>query len=313
MALIEPKNGTRDLPPRPGTAGGDRRDPDDLLAAWQHLLQTHHHLHAPEAARLLGVPEAALVASRIGSGAVRLMPDIAAVLRPVSAWGRVLCAFSNPCGVHMPLGAVSVAARGDGALRLSGPHMRAEIDAGAVADAYLFVDRDESHGNTRSVQFYDAAGAAILKVFIFHKTRFDAAEGHFAGLAANDQSRTHRAALPAARRYDARAVSLAEDPVAAPIEAMDMKSLLADALSADPAETGGGFGIETVGDHARAVWRGRLSGVRLDERMLHLHETGLRSHLRYGPLIHAARTQAGALALDGKDGRLLRIAVEGGR
>lgn len=310
MALLEPKTGPGD---RPESAGGCRRDPDDLLAAWRHLLRTHHHLHAPEAARMLGVPEAALTASRIGSGAVRLIPDVAAVLAPASAWGRVLCAVSNPCGVHMPLGEVAAEANGDGVVCLQGAHMRAEIDAGAAADAYLFVDWDESHGNTRSVQFYDAAGAAILKLFIFHKTKFDAAEGHFAGLKAGNQSRRPSFGLPAASRFDARAASLAEDPVAALLDATDVKPLLAALLGAALPAEGGSFAIEMVGDHARVVWRGLLSGARLDKEMLHLHESDLRSHLRYAPLLRAARTRSDALALDGEDGRLLRIAKEGGR
>ena len=307
MSLPEPKPEAPSRPPRSRVAAGDLRDPDALLAAWTHLLETHKHLHAPDAARMLEVPEAALVACRIGSGAVRLTPDIAAALAPVSAWGRVLCAFSNPCGVHMPLGAVSAEA-GDGTVRLQGTHMWAEIDAGAVADAYLFVDRDDSHGNTRSIQFYNAAGAPILKVFVFHKTRFGAAEAHFAALTADDQSRTVDVARPAAGGFDARAASLAEDPVAAPLEEAHMASLIASLL-----ETGGGFQIELVGDHARVAWRGTLSGARMDERMFHLHETDLRSHLRYAPMLSAARTQTGALAIDGETGRLLRIAKGHGR
>ena len=285
-------------------------NPDTLLAAWGRLLETHAHLHAPDAARMLAVPDSALAAARIGSGAVRLKPDIGALLAPISKWGRVLCAFSNACGVHMPLGAVTAESGEGGAFRLRGEHMRAEIDAGAVADAYLFVDRDDSHGNTRSVQFYNAAGAPILKVFIFHKTLFEAAERHLTEFKADDQSRTVRTAKPAAGEFDARAASLAEDPLAAPLEGIDTRAILADLFGMD---TGGGFTVEAVGDHARAVWQGALSGVRMDERMFHLHETDIRSHLRYAPLCRAAKTKAGAVALDGADGRLLRITKGDGR
>ena len=33
-------------------------DPAALRTAWADLLQQHHHLHGPDAARRLGVPEA---------------------------------------------------------------------------------------------------------------------------------------------------------------------------------------------------------------------------------------------------------------
>ena len=307
----KPRTGTRDPAAHAAAAGADLRDPDALRAAWDHLRRTHGHLHAPDAARMLAVPEAALVASRIGAGALRLRPDIGAILAPISGWGRVLCAFATPCGVHMPLGAVSAPAHGDGVLRLRGAHLEAAIDADAVTDAYLFVDRDDSHGNTRSVQFYDAAGAPVLKVFIFHKTRFAAAERHLAAHRSDDRSRTVRVAAPAPGRFDARAASLAEDPAAAPLAA-GVRAHLTDLLGAMPAG-GAHFVVEAVADHARATWRGTLSGARLDDRMFHLHETDLRSHLRYAPLVGAARTESGALALDGVEGRLLRLAREDGR
>lgn len=291
--------------PETETTTDHMNDPDALLAAWGRLLETHAHLHAPDAARMLAVPDSALAAARIGSGAVRLKPDIGALLAPVSEWGRVLCAFSNACGVHMPLGTVAAEPGEGDVLRLRGTHMRADIDAAAVADAYLFVDRDGSHGNTRSVQFYNAAGAPILKVFIFHKTLFEAAERHLAGVKADDQSRTVQTAIPAADGFDSRAASLAEDPLAAPLEEMDIRATLADLFGP---HAGGGFTVEAVGDHARAVWQGVLSGVRMDDRMFHLHEADIRSHLRYAPLRRAAKTVGGAVALDGEDGRLLRIA-----
>lgn len=311
MALPKQKTEADRLSVHPGQPGDRPRDPDALLKDWRHLLQTHHHLHAPEAARMLGVAEAALVASRIGSGALRLKPDIATILAPVSAWGRVLCAFSNPLGVHMPLGVVSAHIPSeDGMFCLHGLHMQAEIAIEAVADAYLFIDHDESHGNTRSVQFHDANGAPILKVFIFHKTKFDAAQKHIMGLKADDQSRGFHLASAAPGRFDARARSLAEDPVAEWLDTADMKTLIAKSFDASLAEGSVGFGIEMVGDHARVGWSGILSSVRLDEQMFHLHEADIRSHLRYGPMVRAARTQAGALSIDGEGGRLLRIAGE---
>ena len=303
MALPETGVGPGGVSRRPGTNTDELPDPKALRTAWRGLLRTHHHLHVPDAARMLGVPEVALIASRIGDGAVRLTPDIAEVLAPVSEWGRVLCAFSNPCGVHMPLGAISVAMGRGGVFCLRGEHMQAEIDRRAIADAYLFADHDDSHGNTRSIQFFDAAGAPVLKIFVFHKSKFEAAERHFAALTAEDQSRTVPTAAPGKQQFDANAASLAADPVVDLVKEGSIRHLLAERL-----EAGGAFAIEMVGGSARVTWRGALSGVRMDERMLHLHERDLRSHLRYEPMLRAVRTRAGALSIEGEQGRrLLRI------
>lgn len=55
-------------------------NPDALRVAWADLVAQHPHLHGPEVALRLGVPEAAMIAARIGHGAVELVPDLSAVL-----------------------------------------------------------------------------------------------------------------------------------------------------------------------------------------------------------------------------------------
>lgn len=279
--------------------------PDALLDAWCSLLKSHAHLHPPEVAQLLDVPEAVLPACRIGTGATRLKADVSAILKPVAEWGRVLCAFSTSCGVHMPLGDVSSHVREDGVLCLQGSHMRAEVDASAISDIYLFVDRDESHGNTRSIQCFDAAGAAVLKVFIFHKSKFATAHSYFASLTAADQSRVFAVGTPTEGQFDARKASLSEDPDGEPVVGIGTRTALAEMLV-----QGGGFSIEAVGRHARAIWTGALSGVRFDERMFHIHEPDLRSHFRFAPVNGMSRTSSGGLTLMGEEGRLLRFVRE---
>ena len=276
-------------------------DPDRLLADWESLLASRHHLHPPEAARVLDVPESALVAARIGRGATRLDSNIDRLLRPISDWGRVLCAFSNASGVHMPLGEVSASSDGD-ALRLSGDHMNAEVDRAAITDAYLFVDTDESHGNTRSVQFFNAAGRAVLKVFIFHKSKFEAAERGFVSCASPNQIRTVATGIPQIDAFDAEAASVADDPDQQ-IVAGVTKTEIAKRLAAP-----GAIMMELVGDHARVTWRGLIQGARMDDAMFHLHETDIRSHLRYAAMTELALSENGALIIKGAESRLLRIA-----
>lgn len=300
-------------------------DPDHLVSGWRTLLATGEHLHAPEIASRLGVSEAALVAARIGSGALRLRPDIVALLAPIDKWGRVLCALSNRSGVTMPLGETALQVAADGLVRLTGAHLEAEIDAKAVSEAFLFVDRDEKHGATRSIQLFDGNGAPILKVFIFHKTRFSEAEARLHALAADDQSR-QRAPGPTAPRHDLCAASLAADPNVAPASPLDPRAAIEAALGG-----GGRAEIEAIGRHARAIWRGTVAGLRFGDGMLHLHELGLRAHLRLAALAPPWRAESGALAfaettLDGEaravargdrgapgQARLLRIKLEESR
>ena len=274
--------------------------PDRLLEDWQALLAKNQHTHPPEAARLLDVPESALIASRIGSGAVRLVPNMVALLAPIAKWGRVLCAFSNACGVHMPLGEVEIREEDD-VLILQGDHMRADIDKQAICDAYLFVDTDESHGNTRSLQLFDATGAPILKVFIFHKGLFQDAERHFLNHSADSQSCLIQTSMPMQSRFDPERLSLENDPDIGPVGG-GVRELVAQELG-NP----GQYEVELIGEYARVVWQGQLGGARLDEMMFHLHESDIRSHLRFSAITSLNEARSGAITFSGKAGRVLRI------
>ena len=66
--------------------------------------------------------------------------------------------------------------------------------------------------------------------------------------------------------------------------------------------------MELVGDHARVTGRGLIQGARMDDAMFHLHETDIRSHLRYAAMTELALSENGALIIKGAESRLLRIA-----
>lgn len=279
-------------------------NPAELKAQWEALLASHAHLHPPEAAKMLGVPETALVACRIGTGSTRLKPELASILAPIGQWGRVLCAFSNDAGVHMPLGEVE-ASLVDGTVRLKGALMEAHIDAASVADAYVFIDSDDSHGNTKSVQFFNAAGGAILKVFVFHKTHFRQAQEHFATLAHPDQRLTVAPQTTGSSETDPKVSAHEQEPTEALTD--DQTRAEIAALLAKP----GLATIELIGPSAQVKWSGQIGGARMDKAMFHIHETDLRSHLRYGPITGLKRSNSGTLILSGEAGELLRISTGG--
>lgn len=271
-------------------------DPDAILAKWQALRDTGAHLHAPEIARSLRVSEAALVASRIGSGAIRLQPDLAKCLAPIADWGRVLCAFSSPSGVHMPLGTTRFEFGEKGALRLMGDHIEASIDASAIAEMILFEDEDKNHGKTRSLQFFDVNGAAIVKAFIFHKTAYRAAQHHFEACLHANQSR---------QAYPRACLEIPPDSANwHPTPNANAQAALEQALV-----TGRPLKISAYGLHAKVSWNGILNGIRFAREMLHLHEPSLRSHLRLAPLTHTQRT-SNAITLGSKHSPILRITTE---
>lgn len=270
-------------------------EPDAILEGWRALLATGRHLHAPDIARELDVSEAALVAARIGQGAVRLSPSPAALLERLSECGRVLCAFSNASGVLMPLGHTSLQMDAGGLLTLSGDHMTASLDAGAVAEVFLFEDSDPNHGSSRSLQFFDEAGAPIVKVFIFHKGNFRAVSPHFLALAHDDQSRVPRPESVASA-FDPLNASLLADAQCDELSAKDPQSLLEPFF----AEADGvPVQIEAVARHALVLWRGCVTKPAFRGGMLHLHETDLRAHLRLGPLTRAYSTAGTGIGFNG--------------
>jgi hypothetical protein len=145
------------------------QDPEALRLAWAALLAQNQHLHGPEAAAQLGVPEAALLASRVGFGATALQPDLANLLAPARQWGKVLLAARNQLGVallimddpHITAGTDAVVMRTD-------QHL-ARVALDGVDRCYLFEERD-GHGHTVSLNWFDGHGHVIGRLFLMSKS-----------------------------------------------------------------------------------------------------------------------------------------------
>ncbi|MFZ4757414.1 MAG: ChuX/HutX family heme-like substrate-binding protein [Burkholderiaceae bacterium] len=143
-------------------------DPDALRLAWRDLLDRQPHLHGPDAAARLGVPEAALIASRIGHGATPLRPDLARLLDDCADWGKVLVAVRNRMGVALGILDDATATLGAPCIRLASDAIQVGLDAGAASFMYLFDERD-GHGHTVSLNWFDGAGDAVGRVFLMSK------------------------------------------------------------------------------------------------------------------------------------------------
>ncbi len=143
-------------------------DPPRLYARWRALLAEHHHLHGPEAAALLGVPEAALLASATGRGNRPLAGGLAEIIAPVAGWGRVLLAARNSLGVHLNVMAQAHVEATSDRLRLTDERHEVQLATAGVARIDLFEEND-AHGRTLSLNWFDAAGHAIGRLFLLSK------------------------------------------------------------------------------------------------------------------------------------------------
>lgn len=161
------------------------------------------------AARELGVSEAALVATGVDGTARRLRPDFEAVLEALSPLGPLMALTRNDACVHETTGAYDPVHTG--LAHRMGQVLGTDIDLrlflGRWRHAYAVATPWEGgpDGVRRSLQFFDAHGDAVHKVFATRKTDLEgflALVDRFAEDAAQPPAFEARPA-PAADRPDA--------------------------------------------------------------------------------------------------------------
>jgi putative hemin transport protein len=145
------------------------RDPDDLLAREARLGAGGATPRMRDAAAALGVPEAALVEARRATGAARRLrrPEgpagFGAVIARLPEAGEVMALTRNEGCVHEKHGAFTPPAI-EGAIG----QVVGEIDLRLFLRHWRFgyvLDAETRSGPRRSLQFFDASGAAIHKVY----------------------------------------------------------------------------------------------------------------------------------------------------
>jgi putative hemin transport protein len=132
--------------------------------AWVDLVREKPKLRQRDAAEALGVSEGELVASRCGDGVHRLRPQWRDLLSSLAALGPVKTITRNTWAVHETVGVYEdLTFVGDVALVQSeGLDLRLLLDR--WASGFAVSDRT---GNAirHSIQFYDAAGLAVHKIY----------------------------------------------------------------------------------------------------------------------------------------------------
>ncbi len=160
----------------------------DLAARWTQLRGEQPTLRIRDAATTLGVSEAELVALGLGRTATLLTADWRAILEEMPSVGRVMCLTRNDHCVHERHGRFED-------VSVSGPHglvLGPDIDLRLFLSnwTYGFAVREPmKEGERLSLQFFDASGEAVHKIYATDETdrkAFDALVDR------------HRAATPAA-------------------------------------------------------------------------------------------------------------------
>lgn len=163
------------------------RSLSELLEASRRLREHEPNLRARELADRLGVSEAELVASRCGDGVTRLEGRWPALIEALPELERVMVLTRNDSCVHEKKGtfanieigsALGMVLDDDIDLRLFLRHW-----------AFAFAVREESRGRwLQSLQFFDADGRAVHKVYLTEHSRHDAWSGLVSRFAAPVQS-----------------------------------------------------------------------------------------------------------------------------
>jgi len=165
----------------------------------------NRHLRLRDAARDLGASEAALIAAFCGGPVVRLRPEWREILAALPSLGTVMALTRNEHAVIEKIGPFeNVELQGHAGLVL-----------GSAIDLRLFLDEwrmgfavreDGELGLHQSLQFFDASGTAVHKVFLRQDSDAAAFDRLVARFAADDQTagvEVAAVAPPAAEAADA--------------------------------------------------------------------------------------------------------------
>ncbi len=180
----------------------------DLASRWKELLSSEPKLRIRDAANRLGVSEAELLATRVGTGVTRLEGDWRELVKAFPRLGEIMCLTRNDFAVHERYGKFEEVSF------FGGPQGMGQV-VGADIDLRLFMSHwvfgfaveEEAHGETRrSFQFFDATGTAIHKVYLQESSDLEVHAELLANWKAADQQApitTTPAAPAAAEKPDA--------------------------------------------------------------------------------------------------------------
>lgn len=164
----------------------------DLLQEWEALKQAEKGLRARDAASKLGVSEAELIAATVGTTAVRLNDQWTDIFIEMKKLGKVMALTRNEaCVLEHKGNFQKIDIQGQAAFQVATVIGPIEQRVFFSAWAYGFACEVENpRGTMHSLQFFDKAGDAILKVFLQEKSDKAAYDALVEQFKAEDQSTT---------------------------------------------------------------------------------------------------------------------------
>ena len=168
----------------------------DLAARWSRLRGEQPTLRIRDAATTLGVSEAELVATGVGTTATPLAADWRSILSEMPSVGRVMCLTRNEHCVHERHGRFED-------VQVTGPHglvLGPDIDLRLFLGSWKhgFAVREPlKQGERLSLQFFDGAGEAVHKIYATDETdraAFDTLIARHRAAASTELAVTPRAA-----------------------------------------------------------------------------------------------------------------------
>ncbi|ODS83120.1 MAG: heme ABC transporter [Cytophagaceae bacterium SCN 52-12] len=141
----------------------------DLKSRWEEFKTSNPKVRIRDAARELGVTEAGLVATGIGSGVTRLRPEFEAILKEVESLGHVMALTRNDSVVHERKGTYLNPSFNPHIGLFVGEDIDLRLFMGPWAFAFA-VSEDGRH----SLQFFGKDGEAIHKIYLTDRSNREA-------------------------------------------------------------------------------------------------------------------------------------------
>jgi putative hemin transport protein len=161
--------------------------PQALKQEWSELRLAIPHLRIREAAAMLNVSEAELLATGCGSTVTRLELDWSLIIKALPTIGPVMALTRNDFAVHETTGLYKVINHSDGKYRVKSDTVNLQLLAQVIHFAFGVME-PSSNGTRFSLQFFAADGSAIHKIYMTEDSDLKMYHALIKQLASADQS-----------------------------------------------------------------------------------------------------------------------------
>lgn len=130
----------------------------------RRLRALHPQMRERDFARIHSISEAELVAAETGRSAIRIRPDVEAVLKGLTGVGEVMALTRNESAVHEKIGPYEKVSFNPHASIVLGDEIDLRIFPSRWVHGYAVEKTTEDGAVKHSLQFFDRAGTAVHKV-----------------------------------------------------------------------------------------------------------------------------------------------------